>query len=90
MADACATIINCASNCASREEWLHSKPPASVPAPDGGRAEVAPPVVPWHDRPALDQRLSADRPRTASAIPENRSVKSAPRRLQTLTHPPCL
>jgi hypothetical protein len=34
--------------------------------------------------------LSTLRPRTASAIPENRSVKSAPRRLQTFERSPSL
>jgi hypothetical protein len=32
--------------------------------------------------------LSADRPRTAGAIPENQSVKSAPRRLQIFARSP--
>jgi hypothetical protein len=54
------------------------------------RVEVASTVVPGDNRLAVDPRLSAGGPRTASAIAGNRSVKSAPRRVQTCTRSPCL
>ena len=47
--------------------------------------EVALSVIEEYDRFAVDHSSSALRPRTASAILEKRPVKSAPRRLQTVT-----
>ena len=54
------------------------------------RPEVAAPVDPQHDRLAVDQRPVDIEPRTGSAIAGNRSVKSAPRRLQTFARSPSL
>ena len=45
------------------------------------RGTIAPPSI---------SALSPDRSRTASAIPENRSVKSAPRRLEIFARSPSL
>jgi hypothetical protein len=53
------------------------------------RTELAPPVVTQHDHLAVDERFVHRQAAHRPAIPKNRSVKSAPNRVQTLTRSPC-
>ena len=54
-----------------------------------GIAAWPPPVDLPHDRLAVDERFVHRQAAHRPAIPKNRSVKSAPNRVQTLTRSPC-